>query len=103
MMLELTMVLGMLGCWDVTVQLLDSGWLRHSCRVLWANVKTEYGRNRFFRPAVENAAAAMQAGDTVVVHCRQGRHRTAAFLGVLKVHVTYYKPYRLRYYRFVVC
>ena len=102
-MLELTMVLGMLGCWDVNVQLLDSGWLRNSRRTAWANMMTEHGRDKFFPVALERAAAAIRQGHTVVVHCVRGRRRTGAFLGALKVRVTYYKPYRLRYYRFVVC
>ena len=94
-------MLGMLGCWDVDV-LLDSGWLHHKFDTVWANICTEHGRE-FFNGALERAAAALRQGQTVVVHCMRGRHRTGAFLAALKVRVTYYKPYRLRYYRFVVC
>ena len=96
-------MLGMLGCWDVDVQLLDSGWLRDRLSTAWANVCTAHGRDKHFTAALERAAAAIRQGHTVVVHCVRGRHRTGAFLAALKVRVTYYKPYRLRYYRFVVC
>ena len=95
-------MLGMLGCWDVDVQLLDSGWLQDTVETAWVNVCTEQGRE-YLTAALERAAAAIRQGHTVVVHCVRGRHRTGAFLAALKVRVTYYKPYRLRYYRFVVC
>ena len=95
-------MLGMLGCWDVNVQLLDSGWLRDRFSTAWANVYTAHDRDKFFPAALERAAAAIRQGHTVVVHCVRGRHRTGAFLAALKVRDTYCKPYRLRYYRFVV-
>ena len=68
--------------------LLDPGWLRASVSTYWAYLKTAHGRNKHLLPALEAAAAKLQEGKTVLVHCKQGRHRTGAFLGVLKVCVT---------------
>ena len=84
---------------------LDSGWLRESQTgaLLWANLCSERGRDEFLVPALQRAAKMLREGQTVLVHCMRGRHRTGAFVAALKVRVTYYKPYRLRYYRFVVC
>ena len=80
--------LGRLGCWDVGMLLLDPGWLRASHSTYWANLKTAHGRNKHLLPALEAAAAKLHEGKTVLVHCKQGRHRTGAFLGVLKARVT---------------
>ena len=68
--------------------LLDSGWLCAEFSTYWANLKTAHGRNKHLLPALEAAAAKLHEGKTVLVHCKQGRHRTGAFLGVLKARVT---------------
>ena len=81
---------------------LDSGWQRAKFDTVWANVCSFYGR-KFIPDALERTKLAIAEGETVVVHCMRGRHRTGAFVAALKVRVTYHKPYRLRYYKFVAC
>ena len=68
--------------------LLDSGWLRQEFTTIWADVCTPFGRDACVPAALQDAAAMLRDGKTVLVHCKRGRHRTGAFLGILKARAT---------------
>ena len=49
---------------------------------------TPFGRDACVPAALHDAAAMLRDGKTVLVHCKRGRHRTGAFLGILKACAT---------------
>ena len=49
----------------------------------WSNVNTPEGR-RTLPEVLHCAELALLAGAGVVVHCKQGKHRTGAFIALLK-------------------
>ena len=60
--------------------------MRETQTHIWMNVNEEYGRS-FLGPVLKLVVNMLEAGNTVIVHCRAGKHRTGAFCAMILVHI----------------
>ena len=61
-----------------------TGWVQDRVKTIWADVCTAEGRDVVLPHVLTEVVSALRPGQTVLVHCVRGRHRTGAVLGTVK-------------------